>query len=152
MPSLAEYLSGEHIQSRKLFADAERAVCEEQWEIAILHFEHLIFDLEQHFKKEELISFPSLVSALEHAQVPIAVMYQEHNQIRRLLIHIRLILRRRDKNSFLRNSESLITLMNQHNHREENIIYHIAGDMLHKEISDVIRQMDSFENQIPTSS
>ncbi len=88
-----------------------------------------LFDefLEAHFVLEEERLFPALEKAIGSSDGPTAVMREEHRQIRALREELRSDLRRADTQAALAVIDTLIVLIQQHNIKEENVLYPMCG-------------------------
>jgi DUF438 domain-containing protein len=61
---------------------------------------------------------------------PTEVMRGEHRQMRDLLAQMRASLANRDSDDFGGNAETLLIMMQQHNMKEENILYPMCDNAL----------------------
>jgi hemerythrin-like domain-containing protein len=67
------------------------------------------------------------------------MMVMEHDQIRDLMSKMKEALNSKNKEDFLGLSENLLFIMQQHNMKEEQIMYNLADDALNQE--SVIKKM-----------
>lgn len=88
-----------------------------------------LFDefLEAHFVLEEERLFPALEKAIGSSDGPTAVMRQEHQQIRSLRDELKDALIDGDTPEALAVIDTLIVLIQQHNVKEENVLYPMCG-------------------------
>ena len=70
-------------------------------------------------------------------------MRMEHSQMRGLLQSMAEMLERKDQNGFLGDAETLLILMQQHNMKEEQIVYPMAERLLADGQDQVIAEMES---------
>ena len=125
-------LTQQHRDCDAILAQAEQAVRHGDWTTAGQTCLRLATDLEQHFQLEELQLFPAFEAATGMYSGPTAVMRQEHQQIRQLLQDMDDAVHATDASAWLGHAETLLILTQQHNMKEENILYpmcsqHIAG-------------------------
>jgi iron-sulfur cluster repair protein YtfE (RIC family) len=86
--------------------------------------------MEDHFRFEEETLFPPLESASPMASGPTGVMRGEHLQMRRLLAELTEAARARDAGECLGLLETLHLVVQQHNAKEEAILYPMADRAL----------------------
>jgi hemerythrin-like domain-containing protein len=86
--------------------------------------------MRRHFSREEEVLFPAFEAATGMTSGPTAVMRMEHRQIEQLMASLQEALDRRDRDEYLGVSETLLMLMQQHNAKEENILYPMADRSL----------------------
>ncbi|MBK7765321.1 MAG: hemerythrin domain-containing protein [Sulfuritalea sp.] len=119
-----------HKHCDELFADAEEACANNDWATGGQAFALLNEQLETHFAGEEEILFPAFEAATGMTSGPTEVMRAEHRQMRDLLAQMRGALAARDGDTFGGAAETLLILMQQHNMKEENILYPMCDNAL----------------------
>ena len=72
---------------------------------------------------------------------PTAVMRMEHRQILQMLESLQDALARRDRNDCLGLTETLLMLMQQHNAKEENILYPMSDRVLGARAAGLVADM-----------
>lgn len=107
----------------ELFADAEQRLSDAGCAAAVVAFRRFMAALERHFSTEEACLFPQLEQAAQAAAGPVQVMRREHTQMRQLMQALEAALLADDAGGFAANAEILVVLMQQHNLKEENILY-----------------------------
>ena len=147
MSRISQFLSAEHYQCDNLFAEAESAVAEARWEQATPLYGEFRTETEQHFRREEEVLFPAFEHATGLVGGPTEVMRSEHSQMRRLLSRLDHALASRNAEQFLGEAETLLTLMQQHNLKEENVLYRLADQSLADETDHLLEKMQSLEVQ-----
>jgi hemerythrin-like domain-containing protein len=123
-------MSADHGRCDERFAVAEQNVADQNWDQATSQFAEFVKALGCHFRREERILFPQFERATGHRGGPTEVMRMEHEQLRAMLKSMGDSLQAHDMNSFLGNSETLLILMQQHNMKEEQILYPMLDNML----------------------
>lgn len=123
MTMLTEPLRHHHKQCDDLFAAAEAAVAECDWSGAQRLLPDFIAAMEAHFRTEEETLFPAFEAATGITMGPTRMMRLEHAQMRELLGQMDAALAGRDGSAFAGAAETLLVLMQQHNMKEENILY-----------------------------
>jgi iron-sulfur cluster repair protein YtfE (RIC family) len=123
MASIAELMTHDHRSCDHDFARAETLANKKDWEGAALALESFATGLEAHFQAEEQELFPRFEAATGMTQGPTQVMRGEHTEMRATLALLRSALASRDLDEFAGEAETLLIMMQQHNMKEENILY-----------------------------
>ncbi len=139
--SMTDPLFRHHKHCDEIFARAEEAVSEGAWVDAEEAFTSLRTELETHFKSEEDLLFPAFEQRTGMTSGPTQVMRVEHGQMRELLDEMQRGLGARDAEIFAGAAEILLVLMQQHNMKEENILYPMCDDAIRDpDVGDAIAQ------------
>jgi DUF438 domain-containing protein len=128
--SITAPLFQHHKHCDELFADAEEACANGDWAAGAQAFALLRDQLETHFTSEEELLFPAFESATGMTSGPTEVMRGEHRQMRDLLSQMHAALASRDSEEFGGSAQTLLILMQQHNMKEENILYPMCDNVL----------------------
>lgn len=128
--SITTPLFEHHKHCDEIFADAEDACGKGDWTAGAVAFELLRKQLETHFASEEELLFPAFEEATGMTAGPTEVMRGEHRQMRDLLAQMQGAVSSRDSDAFGGAAETLLILMQQHNMKEENILYPMCDDHL----------------------
>ncbi|MBN8443109.1 MAG: hemerythrin domain-containing protein [Thauera sp.] len=123
MTLIADVLAQDHRDCDHAFARAEALVAKREWSAADKATAEFAADLDRHFETEEQVLFPRFEAVTGMSNGPTAVMRGEHAEMRRVLAELQNALRRRDADDFSGEAETLLILMQQHNMKEENILY-----------------------------
>jgi len=121
--TISEYLTNEHRACDLFFATAEEAVAKKEWIKADEKFLDFSNEIRQHFQKEEEELFPIFEATTGITQGPTQVMKYEHEQIRTILTNMGEALEEKDKDAYLSLAESVMILLQQHNMKEEQMLY-----------------------------
>lgn len=130
MQTVSTYLTSDHRRCDDVFIDMEQCVSGGRWEDAQTRLQEFSDGVEHHFAMEETVLFPAFEKATGNSAGPTGVMKGEHRQIREILQVLRAALGMRDTVSFLGNSETLNIMIQQHNAKEESILYLMADRVL----------------------
>ncbi len=130
---ISDFLSNDHQHCDQLFAEAEQKVASGEWEAADEEFQRMREAIEHHFEMEEQVFFPRFEELTGMTMGPTQVMRQEHVQMRDLFDSMAGALAARDSDAYLGDSETLLIMMQQHNAKEEQILYpmldaHLQGE------------------------
>jgi iron-sulfur cluster repair protein YtfE (RIC family) len=121
--SLTEPLHHHHKHCDDLFAAAEAAIGTKDWKQGGVLMVEFAANLETHFRTEEEILFPAFEGATGMTGGPTQMMRFEHAQMRELVAQMTSALESGDADTFGGAAETLLILMQQHNMKEENILY-----------------------------
>jgi DUF438 domain-containing protein len=123
-------LQQHHKLCDELFASAEASCVSGDWVQGGRDFARLRGQLEAHFVSEEELLFPAFEEATGMSAGPTEVMRSEHAQMRELLEQMADALAVKDDEAFGGSAETLLILMQQHNVKEENILYPMCDNVL----------------------
>lgn len=129
MNTIAEIMSANHKACDNEFAIAEEAALANNWSEAETAFNTFRNDMAHHFKMEEEELFPTLLSA-GGPSGPVHVMRMEHTQINGLLEQMAAAVAHKNAQEYGGLSETLLIVMQQHNNKEEQILYPMADQFL----------------------
>ena len=124
-----QVLPDHHRHCDDLFVAAEEAVQRADWAAAASAFERFQGQMEAHFSAEEQLLFPAF-EALAGGSGPTRVMRMEHEQMRPLLAQLEAACAAHDGDGYAGAAETLLILMQQHNMKEENILYPMCDQAL----------------------
>ncbi|MGZ3236701.1 MAG: hemerythrin domain-containing protein [Burkholderiaceae bacterium] len=145
MESIVSLLSKDHSHCDDLFFQAESNVSKSRWELAIVMYKKFKVALERHLAIEEEILFPAMGDASGNTCGPTAVMRSEHQQIRQIIQDLDSAVNTRDAKEFLGNSETLNIMMQQHNFKEEHMLYVMADQQLAGRREEIITAMEGIK-------
>ncbi|RLA49301.1 MAG: hemerythrin domain-containing protein [Gammaproteobacteria bacterium] len=139
MTTISEFMQHSHRQCDELYAAAEEAVANQDWDTATVGWRAFTSEFNTHItEREEGLLFPALEAA-NGPPGPIAVMRGEHEQMRALVAQMNEALAARDQPRFLGLGETLMMLTQQHNMKEENILYPIMDQCIANEADNLQR-------------
>ena len=133
MATIAEIMTHDHRACDHAFAVAETLAARGEWEAAAQALAGFAAALEAHFEAEEQELFPRFEAVNGITGGPTQVMRGEHADMRAVLAAMQEAMARRDAEDFGGEAETLIVLLQQHNMKEEGILYpmcdaRLAGD------------------------
>jgi len=143
MTTLSSLMTDDHRRCDDFFADAEQAVGKGSFPAAQAAFGHFCSAIQAHFASEETTLFPAFESKTGMTMGPTQVMRQEHEQIRMLMDEARTALQAQDKDEYLGLAETLLIMMQQHNMKEENILYPMCDQHLIGELPDLLARLET---------
>ncbi|MCK9453970.1 MAG: hemerythrin domain-containing protein [Sulfurimonas sp.] len=142
MSSIKEYLSTDHGRCDELFASMEDAVTKDI-QSAKEAYEEFANATERHFQMEERVMFLEFEQKTGMTQGPTAMMRHEHAQMRNLISDMGEAIDDKDKDKFFGSSETLMILMQQHNMKEEQMLYTMAQQHLSADSERIVDMMNS---------
>ena len=143
MSAIVDFLGGDHRACDDLFASAEVAVAQKNWDSARSLFERFQTAMAHHLAMEEEVLFPAFEARTGMRTGPTEVMRTEHAQMRGLLQEMAGAVTNADESRYLGLSETLNMLMQQHNLKEENMLYPMSDQVLGDERDSLIRAMQA---------
>jgi len=142
MAGIKEFLTNDHRECDEIFAQMEESVASESPE-AISKFEGFYEGMIRHFDREEKVMFPAFENKTGMTQGPTQVMRNEHDQMRRMMTQMVEAIGSKDNDRFFGLSETLMMLMQQHNMKEEQMLYTMAEQHLGDENEKIVEQMQA---------
>ena len=120
----------EHRECDDYFAASESMVASGNWEDANEKFLQFADTTLLHFKKEEDEIFPAFETQSGSSEGPTQVMRFEHEQVRGLIGKLAHAIESTDKDAYLSLAESMMILLQQHNMKEEQMLYAMCDRMI----------------------
>jgi hemerythrin-like domain-containing protein len=145
--TISSFLTKDHRACDEEFANMENAVASQDWNQASKAFDTFAQDLKHHFAMEEEVMFPTFEEKTGMSGGPTAVMRMEHDQMRSLLAQMSEDINKKDSNHFFGLSESMMMLIQQHNMKEEQMLYAMADSHLQGLSAQVVEQMRALPKQ-----
>ena len=142
--AISTYMTADHRHCDRYLANFEQAVDRREWEPAGIAGQDLRASLLSHFAREEEKLFPDLLAVDPRARGPVQVMTMEHRQMRALLDELGEALGKQDAPGCLGLAETLHFLIQQHNAKEEGILYPLADQGLAPRAEELVEQLKAF--------
>jgi len=133
---ISSYMKDEHRACDTLFAQAEEAMAAGDWDLADERFLAFANETLRHFKREEEILFPAFETQTGMTQGPTQVMKYEHEQVRGLIGNMAEAIEKQDTDAALSLAESMMILLQQHNMKEEQMLYAMCDRQLPPELKE----------------
>ncbi len=134
--TISSYMKNQHRECDIHFAKSEEEAAKSNWEAAIAAFETFADETLTHFKREEEELFPAFEGITGNAMGPTRVMRFEHEQVKGLIGKMAHALDDKDKDAFLSLSESMMILLQQHNMKEEQMLYAMCENLIPPELKE----------------
>ena len=130
MSTIREFMSDDHRRCDDVFAETEQAVANGDWAAAAECFGRFRDATLRHFDVEEGFLFPAFEQKTGMHMGPTQVMRMEHGQMRELFSAAAEALAARDADAYAGDAETLLIMMQQHNMKEENVLYPMCDQHL----------------------
>ena len=144
--NIKTFLTKDHRACDEEFANMENAVASDNWVEAKKKFDSFVEDLYGHFDMEEKVMFPAFESRTGMMGGPTQVMRMEHDQMRNVISQMENDVTNKNKDHFFGLSESLKMLMQQHNMKEEQMLYAMADAHLGVDAFDIVEKMKELKS------
>ena len=141
MHTVTDYMSTDHKHCDDVFAALENSVKNGRWDAAAETFKEFTEAMQVHFAMEEEVLFPAFEQATGSSAGPTAVMRGEHLQMRDIFDELRDALDRNDAADFAGVADTLNIMLQQHNMKEEGILYPMADRMLSASRDSLLTEM-----------
>ena len=141
MSSISQVMHGDHQRCDELFATAEETVNDGQWGEAAGAFAAFRDATLHHFAMEEEALFPAFEQATGNTMGPTQMMRYEHEQMRALMQEMEEGIAGENGDRYLGASETLLMMMQQHNLKEEQILYPMTEQALGDGQGEVLERM-----------
>ena len=138
MQNIKEFMAGDHRHCDDFFVAVEREVARGAWALAFSAFSKFQDAMLRHFSAEESLLFPAFEQRTGMYMGPTQVMRGEHVQLRELMVAACEALVTQDADAYLGDAETLLIMMQQHNMKEENVLYPMCDQQLLDQIDTLL--------------
>lgn len=133
MTSISRLMTNDHRRCDDFLAEAEQAVGKNNSASAELAFGRFCKAILTHFESEEKTLFPAFEAKTGMSMGPTRVMRMEHSQMRALMEEASAALKAADFDNYFGLAETLLIMMQQHNMKEEGMLYPMCDQHLEAE-------------------
>lgn len=130
MNGIRDVMAHDHKACDDEFALIEQALAAGDWGRTGAAIEAFCAAMERHLGVEETVLFPAFEQATGITMGPTRVMRMEHAQLRGLFDEMRAAAAARDEPGLRGQAETLLIMMQQHNLKEENVLYPMCDQHL----------------------
>ena len=145
MTTVSTAMTADHRRCDEIFSRAEELGSSGNWPDGEERFLAFRDAMLTHFSMEEDRLFPAFEQHMGHTMGPTQVMRMEHIQMRQLFSDMEQAVEARDDAQYLGLSETLMMIMQQHNMKEERMLYPMMDQTLGKaggEIAQLITRQE----------
>ncbi|MRJ02707.1 MAG: hemerythrin domain-containing protein [Epsilonproteobacteria bacterium] len=141
---IQEFMTRDHRECDALYAPLEEAISKGEWDRALELFVPFKRGMLRHFAMEEEVLFPAMEEFVGGGEGPIYVMKMEHNQIRSIINSLGEAIEAKDQQKALGYGETFMIMTQQHNMKEEQILYPMA-EQLPLDQNGIVEKMEGVE-------
>ena len=142
MTTITETMARDHRHCDELFAEAEELIAQEDWAQGREKFVAFRDAMENHFSQEEGVLFPGFEQRTGQSMGPTQVMRMEHVQMRQLMADMEAAVTHEDDERYLGLSETMMMVMQQHNMKEEQMLYPMADQAYAGDAESTLKEME----------
>ena len=143
---ISNYMKIEHRACDERFVVAEKSVIDGDFEEAEKEFLLFANETLTHFKKEEESLFPIFEEISGSTEGPTQMMRYEHEQVRGLIGNMAGAIEKKDSDAYLSMAESMMILLQQHNMKEEQMLYAMCDRVIPVELKEsTLKAMKAIE-------
>ncbi|MBS1189383.1 MAG: Hemerythrin cation binding region [Rhodocyclaceae bacterium] len=143
MTSIRTFMTADHRHCDDLFAEAEQALAKNNMAAALAAFQHFRDATRAHFESEETTLFPAFEAKTGMTMGPTQVMRMEHVQMRGLLDEALQALEGGDADAYVGHADTLLIMVQQHNLKEENVLYPMCDQHLGPEAGGLLQRLET---------
>ncbi|MBF0152442.1 MAG: hemerythrin domain-containing protein [Magnetococcales bacterium] len=136
-------MTADHRRCDSVFVVLEQKATAGDKEATSLHFRQFEKGMQRHFDMEEKVFFPAFEARTGMTRGPTMVMRMEHDQMRGILKQMRQSLEGGEVSGVARACTTLLMVMQQHNIKEEQMLYAMGEMHLGDEGDTLARQMQA---------
>ena len=136
-------LTRELVKLSDRLASAEQAIGRGEVDVAREAFTRFHAAMVAHFNSEETTLFPSFEEHTGMSGGPTQVMRMEHQQMRDLMSQAQAAIDAGDTDEYMGQAETLLIMMQQHNMKEENMLYPMCDQHLSAELPAILERLET---------
>ncbi len=138
---ILEFMRDDHRACDVFYTQAENALTEKKFEEAVKAFEEFYRVTNHHFDMEERELFITFEKRTGMMGGPTQMMRYEHQQLRSLLESMKSALAENRTGDFFGIGESMMIMLQQHNMKEEQMLYPMIDRTLGDDAEEVIQTL-----------
>jgi DUF438 domain-containing protein len=143
MSGIRDLMTADHRRCDDRLAAVEQAVADGRTGEAHAAFEGFRRAMLAHFDSEEHTLFPAFEARTGMSMGPTQIMRMEHGQMRTLMDDALQALDEGTADDYLGVAETLLIMMQQHNMKEENVLYPMCDQQLAGEGAQLLARLES---------
>ncbi|MBT7154610.1 MAG: hemerythrin domain-containing protein [Deltaproteobacteria bacterium] len=143
--SIVQIMESQHKHCDTMYVEAENTLNGGNETEGKVLMEAFIWNMEVHFGREEQILFPAFEDKTGMTGGgPTHVMRAEHEQIRGVLKEMKESLKEGDYQRIFDQAETMLILIQQHNSKEEQILYPMLDQHLGEDLEQIAKEVQLF--------
>ncbi|HVC11215.1 MAG TPA: hemerythrin domain-containing protein [Burkholderiales bacterium] len=143
MELIGDYMTRHHKDCDVAFVRAEEKAAAADWTGLQREAGIFLVEIERHIAMEEELLFPAFEDRTGMSGGPTATMRMEHEQMRGMFAQMRAAAEARDAAQYLGASETLLILLQQHNIKEESMMYPMLDQALGEDAAQFLERLQS---------
>ena len=144
--TIKDFMTHNHRECDRLLTLAEDAIEKGDFDDAKAKYEDFKDETLKHFTKEEEYLFPMFEDkSCMGGAGPTQVMRMEHEQVRSLLGKMDEAIKDADKDRFYGLSDSMMILLQQHNAKEEQMLYTMIQNTFNSENDEIVEKLINYD-------
>lgn len=143
--NIKQFMAQDHKDCDLLFATAENAAAKNDWDNASQAFNEFVQAMERHLGIEEQELFPAFEQETGVLTGPTEMMRMEHDQMRVLFAEMKYAMEQKSGEDYLGIADTLLIMMQQHNMKEEQMLYNMMDQHLTNDFSHWQKKFENWE-------
>lgn len=144
MQLISDYMIKHHKECDATLTRAGEAAAASDWAALQRDAEAFLREIERHIVIEDTLLFPAFEERTGMGEGgPTATMRTEHEQMHGMFAQMRAAIEARDAKQYVGVSETLLTLLQMHNAKEEEMMYPMLDQTLGDDARDLLAQVES---------
>lgn len=143
MQLISDYMNKDHRHCDAAFARAEDRATARDWTGLARDGGMFLREIEHHIGLEEDLLFPAFEEKTGMASGPTETMRMEHEQMRGMFAQMRAAIEAKDAEQYLGVAQTLLILLQQHNMKEESMMYPMLDQALGEDAHGLLTQLES---------
>ena len=144
MKSTEHWLVHDHTQIEGFLRSCREEADIYDWWALTRYFEELVDQLRYHMAQEEEILFPAYDKKCQPSHELTTELFVEHNQIIECIRNIWQLIDNKIKNGIIDRIEELVSLLVEHNKKEEAVFLPFASHLLYDDRDELSEKLENF--------
>lgn len=143
MQLISDYMNKDHKHCDEAFARAKDRAAAGDYTGLERDGGTFLRKIERHIEIEETLLFPAFEEKTGMTSGPTEIMRMEHEQMRGMFAQMRAAFEAKDAKQYLGTAETLHMLLQQHNSKEESMMYPMLDQALGEDARDLLAQLEA---------
>ena len=143
MQLIGDYMGRHHKECDAVLAHADKAAAAADWAALRRDAGTFLREMERHIGMEENLLFPAFEQTTGMTSGPTETMRMEHEQMHGMFAQMRAAIEAQDAEQYLGVSQTLLALLQQHNMKEESMMYPMLDQALGDDARNLLAQLES---------
>ncbi|MBA5687851.1 hemerythrin domain-containing protein [Rugamonas apoptosis] len=146
MHKVSNYLAHDHSRCDGLYADAVAHVAAHDWDQAAISFLEFAEAMRRHVEMEERVVYPAFEELLANTAAPTQSLHAEHHLLCEIMHRMGMAIQRRDVIEFSDHADTFRLITEQHNLKEEGILFPMFDKLLRPRYDELVHAMDDLRD------